>query len=318
VVRIAYLGNFQPSHSTETHVAASLEALGHEVLRVQEGVIRATEVPDFIGDIRLVWWTQTFGLAESGGTFDDRVRMVETFRDRGVTTVSFHLDRWWGLARQDQVERGEAFFRTDHVFTADGGHDEDWRRSSVNHHWSPPAVFHAEAHDGSLRQEFACDIAFVGSWRHYGHEEWWPRRLELLEHLRRRYGGRFRCFPEDSVTVRGSALNDLYASVKVVVGDSCLVGAPSRYWSDRIPETTGRGGFLLHPEVEGLEEVHAFVPTWPFGDWRQLDMLIDQFLLNDALREQARVLAAEETRRGNTYKHRVAKVLSIVETGVTV
>lgn len=33
---IGYCGNFKPSHSTETHLARTLEQAGHQVARLQE------------------------------------------------------------------------------------------------------------------------------------------------------------------------------------------------------------------------------------------------------------------------------------------
>jgi spore maturation protein CgeB len=66
--------------------------------------------------------------------------------------------------------------------------------------------------------------------------------------------------------------------VQILVGDSCLLG--SHYTSDRIPETLGRGGFLLHPETEGLRDLYpeGTLVTWPLGDWQELRWLIDYYL----------------------------------------
>ena len=50
----------------------------------------------------------------------------------------------------------------------------------------------------------------------------------------------------------GVDINNLYASARVMVGDSCFAGA-DRYWSDRVPEVLGRGGFLIFPKTPGLE-----------------------------------------------------------------
>ena len=38
-MRIVYVGNFGPSFSTESHVALSLESLGHTVVRQQENEV---------------------------------------------------------------------------------------------------------------------------------------------------------------------------------------------------------------------------------------------------------------------------------------
>lgn len=313
--RIAYLGNFEPSHSTENHVAASLESLGHIVLRVQEGAVLASQVADVVGEFGAdaFFWTQTYGLAETGGTCEERWSMLLALHQLDVPSVGFHLDRWWGLDRQDQVGR-EAFFGVDHLFTADGGHDDGWREVGANHHWSPPGVFHGECGPGEFTSRFASDVAFVGNWRGGYHAEW-RHRAELISFLQRgRWRRRTMLWPRGAA-VRGEDLRNLYASVKVLVGDSCLVGDCSRYWSDRIPETLGRGGFLLHPFVDGIEEHFTdgkHLRLWPLGDWRELDRLIAYYLEHD---DERRAIAEEGRRHvleHHTYRTRMQWVLQTV------
>lgn len=238
--------------------------------------------------------------------------MVDSIRALGVPSAGFHLDRWWGLGRQDQVFR-EPFFRYDYLFTADGGHDPMWEELGINHHWLPPGIYHAEAINGIAHGRYLSDIAFVGSWRSYGHPEWESHRMEMLRVLRQKFGSRFRCWPQHG-GIRGKELASLYASTKIVIGDSCL--APNvydqpieRYWSDRIPETTGRGGFLIHPEVAGLSEIHPSVVTYPLGNNEALVELISRYLSDADQRVQLRNLQAEETRSTNTYRDRIVQML---------
>lgn len=314
-VRCAYLGNFSSPASTESHVAASFEALGHEVLRIQEGETKTTDIINiamkFEPDMFL--WTQTLGLAETGGTKDERLKMLSDFRGFGVPTVGFHLDRWFGLDRETQVAT-EPFFSVDHLFTADGGHDDQWEELGVNHHWLPPGVYHAEAYDGTPRREYQCDVVFVGSWRHYAHEEHWPIRKKMLDTLRTRYGPRFKTFPVRQA-VRGTDLTDLYASCKVAVGDSCLVGSIGSYVSDRVPESIGRGAALVHPHVEGLSPY--FIPdehfaSFPLGDHLQMIRVIDDLVSDAAKREHLRVAGATHVRSSQTYRDRMNELLAVV------
>lgn len=306
-MRVAYLGNFGVPYSTESHVAASLESLGHTVERIQEGETRALDVPARTKGADVFLWTQTYGLAVTGGDIDDRAEMLVRI---DAPTVAFHLDRWWGLGRETQVAE-EPFFRCDYVFTADGGHDEEWEKLGINHHWLPPAVYHAEAYDGNSRAEYSCDVVFVGSWRSYGHEEWWPTRRRMLEKAKRRYGRHFKTFPLRQA-VRGKNLTDLYASCKVAIGDSCLAGNPSRYWSDRVPETLGRGALLVHPNVEGLRETHPYLPVYEPGDFERMVDLVDYYLHEPQAREEARCLNSEDARANHTYRNRMQVVLDTV------
>lgn len=322
-MRLAYLGNFQPDlpadvsartggpWSTEHHVALSLEALGHSVYRLQEGDVRARDVPD-AADPDLFVWTQTQGLADSGGSAEDRVWMVAELRRRGVPTLGIHLDRWWGLEREWRIGV-EPFFRLDVVATVDGDNDDRWAAAGVRHVWSPPGVYHGECHRGTPREEFRSDVAFVGGWRGYGHREWRPQRSAMIRALRSRYGRRFVCWPQaGQPAIRGPALNDLYASVAVTVGDSCLVGGPGLYCSDRVPETWGRGGFLLHPWTPYVAEAYPLAPTWPLGDHAELCRLVDYYLDDGDAREQCRAQVHAHTVKHHTYKVRLARLLDLM------
>lgn len=314
-MKVSYLGNFGPTYSTESHVALSLESLGHEVNRIQEGETPAADVPVYVERFEsdLFLHTQTYGLALSSGTKEEREIMVDTLNSI-CPTAFFHLDLWWGLARQDQLldeSTREPWTRYHHVFTADGGHPDQWRSIGVNHHWLPPGVVHTEAYDGTPRREFMCDIAFVGSWRGYGHEEHWPTRQAMLRQLERRYSRRFAKFPIRQA-IRGTDLTDLYASCKIVVGDSCMAGQIPNYWSDRVPETIGRGGFLVHPYVHGIETIHPYSIYYEAGNWDEMFKVIDIYLEDERTREYARDIAAKDCRENHTYRSRMQELLSVV------
>jgi hypothetical protein len=317
-VRIAYWGNFSVPWCTEVHVAEAFELAGHRVVRLQEGRVTSADVR-----LRLEagerWdvfvWTRTLGLALTGGSNDDQLRTVDALRAAGVPTVGVHLDRWWGLAREDQV-RTDAFFRLDLVCTADGGNDEAWVSAGVAHAWMPPGVHLPECVPGRWRDDMAADVLFVGSWRGYHAEH--QHRVDMLRYLRARYADRFAMWPRGDGAVRGRDLADLYASARVVVGDSCLVGTPGftgRYCSDRVPETIGRGGLLVHPRVEGVTDGTLYsewdhLLCWEAGDWEALGAAVDAAL--DSPADAAAV--AEQGRRHvlsyHTYSVRVVQVLA--------
>lgn len=328
---VLYIGNFGPEHSTENHVAQACRELGLDVVCVQENGVALPHRPDVATvpweavahatlslDAPIVLWTHTHDYA--AGADEDRCwAMIDACHDIGVRTVSFHLDRWWGLEREHQVT--EPFFHTDLVCTADGGHDAEWRANGTNHVWMPPAVAASEAQLGTARSRHAKDVGFVGSWQQYGHAEVWPWRFEVVNAARLRYGSRFRCWPRGGEAVRGRELADVYASVKVLLGDSCLApardGSPmTRYWSDRIPETLGRGGFLLHPEVVGLRDwFECELPwTFPIGDTSLVHATIDRALgLSDAERRLLQRQAHEHVLDRHTYAHRMLDVIALAE-----
>lgn len=315
---VAYIGNFVPEHSTENHVREAWERRGQRVIRIQEGdPIAFDKLMDGMSKVDLVLWTRTADLASKWG-HKNQWRMLSQAKRLGVPTAGFHLDRWWGLDREAAVWT-EPFFRCDYVITADGGHDEQFRDVGVNHVWLPPAVSLAETELGDYREEYASDITFVGSWQPGYHAEW-THRPELIRFLKESYPKQVRFWPRPGQpSIRGKDLRDLYASVKVVIGDSCLVGGATHYWSDRIPETIGRGGFLIHPYVEGIKDHFqigdyktAHLLTWDVGQWEALGRKIEWSLQYPEERQAIAAAGREHVRRYHTYDVRVEQITDIV------
>lgn len=317
-MRIAYLGNARVPWTTENHVASSLEELGHEVIKLQEGEVRAVEVAGLVTDhgADLFLWTQTYNLAEAGGTREERAGMLDALKANGVPTVAFHLDRYWGLSREHQIFEEPWFQNCDFVFSADGGNQERFQEAGVNHYWLKPAVYGPECVQGEPKGRYKADVAFVGSSRTY-HPEW-PWRQELIAMLQEEYGRRFRLWPQGR-SVRGSNLSDLYASTKVVVGDSCFAGQCRDYWSDRVAETLGRGGFLLFPRVDGLEADFIdgeHLVLYEAGDAAGLKALIDRWLRDPEGRDRIRLAGHEHVKAHHTYVHRMQEMLGVLLPGL--
>jgi hypothetical protein len=319
---VTYIGNFKPQHSTENEILRALNALGHDVTIVQEDdelgwrtlisrVHSTTSLPD------VVLWTRTRSLSDQ---IDERLRWDTLYAcsERGIPTVGYHLDRWWGLDREAEIA-SDPFFRVSLLCTADGGHDEQWKDAGITHAWFPPAISEFEVGCGTPVDEYACDVAFVGSWQGYGHAEWWPHRERMLDAVSGWYGDTFRCFPEPGCPrVTGMDLADLYASAKVVVGDSCLVpgvdGVPvGRYWSDRVPETLGRGGLLVHPWVEGISSILPTYFNYPLSDMDALHERIEMVLgWTEDQRSGVRAACAQRVAERDTYTVRMKQLWNLL------
>lgn len=313
-MRVGYIGNFGVPYSTESHVALSLEALGHHVNRLQEQDIDWPFVPIHAeaGGYDFVLWTHTHGYADES-KHEACQRYTDEMRRRGIPTVGFHLDKWWGLEREHQVF--EPYFQQDIVCTADGGHDADWARIGVNHVWMPPALVHTEVGRGRPREDWRGKVGFVGGWKNYGHADVWPWRFDVVSACWKRYGSAMRTWP-NGAAIRGMDLNDVYASVDVVLGDSCLAGGAHHYWSDRVPETIGRGGFLLHPRVEGLGEqfpITGLPVRYEVGDLDEVFDLIDYWADPARASERRELTDAgiEWVRERHTYKARMERVCGL-------
>lgn len=322
-MKVAYIGNFRPDFSTENDIRDSLERMGHSVEAVQEEDIGGwRRMLKRLTEYSAILWTSTYDLQQQiGRTF--QLEMLYLARLAGVPTIGIHLDRWWGLRRQQRIFESP-FFRCEFVFTADGAHQKNWQAAGVNHHWSPPAIADRWAQPGEYDPMFASDVAFVGSWQGGYHPEW-KHRDELVRYLRKWYGDRVRFWPRaHEPAVRGKRLADLYASAKVVVGDSCLVptveGLPMHsYCSDRVPESLGRGAFLLHPQVGGVvAPTGLFAPSthlgaWPLGDWSSLRASIDYYLANDEERQMIAKVGQAHVAGRHTYSKRLQAIFDTVE-----
>lgn len=328
-MQVAYIGNFEPEHSTENDLASTMEEMGVEVRRVQEGDPRSMQVLDQLANpdspVDLLLWTSTKSLADRWDQTHQR-EMLFWFRRSGIPTAAIHLDRWWGLSRQWNV-LSEPWFSCDWVFTADGAHDKEFEAAGIRHVWSPPAIAPKNAHRGTVRREFVSDLAFVGNHfpGHY-HDEW-THRGQLIQWLNRHYRGRCVFYPRKTSrgiepAIRGDDLADLYASAKVIIGDSCLVptvdGDPMHhYCSDRVFETIGRGGLLLHPVVEGVVDIDGLVSpgqhclAWQLGDFADLGKAIEFALSDltwvDGIREEG----FHHVKANHTYRNRLTEVFRI-------
>lgn len=315
--RIAYRGSWRWPWTTETHIALSLESLGHEVVRLQEDRTSWAECERVALGCQVFLWQRTWQLDNPGGH-----KALANLRSAGIPSVSYHLDRYVGLDREAQLP-DDPFWRTSLCVTADGGHEKEFVDLGVNHLWLPPAVYDGECRIGQPNPaKYPHKVVFVGS-HPYPHTEWRPYRTELIERLEARYGDRFAVWPRKGQPIRGKDLSDLYRSATVVVGDSCLVpnpdGSPcTHYTSDRIPETIGRGGFLVHPWVEGVTDGTLYrdgehLATWPLGDWDALTEVVDYYLAFPSRAQEIAKAGQEHVLAHHTYRHRMAEVLSVVE-----
>ncbi len=307
---IAVCGNHRVIYCTEAELVWTLRLMGHQVVAFQENQTTTEEmyVACVAHQVQLLIYVHTHGWTTPGHWTMDN--LIVQLRKQGVKTASFHLDRFWGLQQHDQRETRigqHHFWHTDVVFTADGGHQAEFAARGVNHVWLPPAVAARHLFRGTQVSDFQCDLAFVGTMRY--HVEY-PFRQQLIEWLIRTYGRRFRRFSADAGgTIRERRLNDLYASAKIVIGDSCFAGAPY-YWSDRVPETLGRGGFLIHPETLGLG-ISGLI-TYEPGNLSDLQDKINHYLTRDEERWQHTESAMADVQQSHTYTNRMQVLLGVM------
>jgi glycosyltransferase involved in cell wall biosynthesis len=296
-MRISFLGNFAAEHSTENQILWALkEGLGHEVDTIQENEATLRKIDLSCRNSDVFLWVRTPGWLKV-----DNGEMLDWLKRSLVKTASIHLDKFWGIPDREALIGVHPFWKTDCVFTADGSREEDFKARGVNHHWMQPAVSEVYVHPGIPREAYRCDVGFVGA-RDY-HKEY-PFRAQMIQFLEKTYGPRFK-----HVTgVRGHELNDVYASMKIVVGDCIFAGTP-RYWSDRVPETIGRHGFLLHPEVEGMTLPCAIYEP---QNLQSLKENIDLWFANEAQRKEVINMGVGNIRDSHTWTVRLREILETI------
>lgn len=272
------------------------------------------------GQYDIVQWTSTRSFRLS---VDESLhwKLAHACKKAGVPLIGVHLDIWVGFQRQRDLD--DSYFNAvDLMMTADGGNDETWAELGIEHHWLLPAISERWLGLGTPQEKYRSKIAFTGSWDGSYHKEA-KHRHELVAWLDKTYGSAVGFWPKrGGEKLHGRDLNDLYASVDVVVGDSAVLPGKGRYCSDRIPETLGRGGILLHPYVQGINaqpgDPFGYMATWEAGDWRDLQEMINMLLVIDeefwegGSRLAARQDAVDRTAASHTYTARCRTIIEVL------
>lgn len=313
-MKVAYIGNFEPQYSTENDVASAFEFLGHEVTKLQENKTTTQKVREAALSNELLLITSTW---DNALNLQEMIGIFKECADKGIPTATLHLDTFWSTGRGGRKWWLNPMFHTAYIFTADGDYQEKWKLLGKNHIWLPPAVRHTAAHFGEFKEQYACDVAFVGSNGKGYHEDVWGYRKELVDSLRdvcKRNGWAFKNPGGDDPKVdRGENLNDFYASAKVTVGDSlCLNKEDSQYWSDRVPEATGRGGLLIMPWISELKWTYPIMPMYEWGNFKDLEGKVMRLLIDEDERKEVKDWCQHETAKKHTYVNRAQTIIDEV------
>jgi len=286
-MKITYLGNHNPFElNTEKKVVKAFRQLGHTVDQVDErnwniyDLIKRTRVSD------LFLFHKGIRFGKSLGDLVDLLSHVPCKK------ALWYFDYVW--------QERERFMEivaplVDYGFMTDGSFV---KRNSYDNLITLRQGCEKQK-KGKKKKKYEYDIVFTGSI--YGSRE------ILVNGLKKNYGDRFKYFDN----VFGREFYNLCASAKIMIAPKF----PSNdfYWSNRIYETLGAGGFLIHPKCEGLkEEYEEYKHFVPYVDGDHLKYLIDYYLEHPEEREQIRKAGQKHTLKNYTYKHRVKKLLEYV------
>lgn len=312
-MQIGFVGNFRVPWSTECEREWSFKKLGHRVVRFQENQTTAHQLRDAMPELDMLVYSHTHDPAY---VIRGLREVFADYKAAGVPTVSVHLDRWLWLKRVQDVGK-EATWFTEHIFMADASPEaaELYDQLGLNWHYLKPAVVERDCYMAEPDHDrFPHEIIFTGS---RGYHPEYAFRATLVDRLKETYGDRFGHYGNDGIrTLRQHDLNVALASAKIVVGDSCFGGRPN-YVSDRYYETRGRAGFLLHPQVDGVDShgVGHYLSASEVGDEKALASLheqIEYWLTNNVEREAMRRTGFEWVKNNETYTHRAQEILDVV------
>lgn len=296
-MKILYLGKFERHYRTENYVATALETLGHTVLKFpvmnphSNLVMRAKqETSKFDPD--LVLFSKSY--------FTGIKSYIKWLRHNNTRTACWLWDLFLGFGRRLPPQASEVEF----LFSTDGGHQAEFSKRGIDHRLLRQGI-HAPLSYQLPQNHYQHDVAFIGSL-------YTPERERLVRWLKDNYGSRFK---HHTIT-RGADLNLAISQVKVVVGDSY----PSpHYWSNRVYEVLGRGGFFLHPETVGMdteftdcEQYVSYRPVGSAGGFDDLRSAIDTYVSDDIERQRIATNGYALVSSRYTYLQRCESLLAAV------
>lgn len=283
-MKIAFVGKFKNLYDEE-YIARSFESLGHTIERVNEK-LASGEIIERLDSFNpdLVLWTKL------------AVGEQQKIRDycKKYKTACWVFDLYIGYQREARLHTPA--FTADYVFTTDGGHQEEFKELGINHNCVRQGIWKDEC----ILYPFTGienEIIFIGSENPY-----YPERTSLIKELGAKWYGRF-----NTNEIRGLSLNELYSKSRIVIGDS--VYSPN-YWSNRVVETLGRGGFLIHREVEGISEEYPYLVT--YKDLDDLKSKIDYYTHNEEERREIVKKNFEWVKNNYTCEKQCQKLLSYI------
>ncbi len=273
----------------EGAIAHALRQLGCEVVYIYEGdILLGTYGADFI---LFHHW-----------------RGCEAIRDVKIPKVfwCFDLIDWHDATISHRcANRREWVARATDVCDVGFMTDGDWvaRDRTGKLHWLPQG-FDERIQPLAVLPPPEVDILFTGI------ENGGVGRQSFVREMRERYRDKFTHVPKGCY---GQSLSELIARAKIVVAPDAPI--TDRYWSNRVYNVLGRGGFLLHPYTNGLVTQYGPAELAMYQDRSDLHLKIEFFLKasQETARHRYGAKGRMATLRNHTYKDRCKTLLSMVK-----
>ncbi len=137
------------------------------------------------------------------------------------------------------------------------------------------------------------------------------QRGSFVTEMQERYGSGFIHYVKG---LHGDKLAKAIAEAKIVVApDSPVTGV---YWSNRVYNVLGMGGFLLHPYTDGLCSQYRLTDMIMYQDRQHMHLLIDHYLneaAGNTIRNNVASNGRQRTLEAHTYTRRCEVLITTVK-----
>ena len=280
-MQIIYIGQFKV-HSTEAYTAYAFRELGHTVYKLPLD-FGTSELSDLLREKRI-----DFVLFAKPSKIPNIKYVIDECKIHNVKSICWMYDLYFDLPSGFSRKPSDLLAGQDILVTTT---PTDYWDNKIKHLVVRQGIHEPEYF--MVKDYYDKDVRFIGSM--YG--DYRPKLKKFLESMPE--------YPFEWVGLsdeyRGIELNKLLGRTKIIIGDS--VPFP-KYWSNRLYEVVGRGGFLIMPDIEGIKEEIPSLVTYKYGDFDDLKEKIKYYIEHDQEREELRMICHKEM-KALTYKNRV-------------
>lgn len=315
-MKIVILGNGRAPYCSERDYEYTLKEMGHEVIFLQETEATGELILEVSSQSDALMWVHTWKWSTLGLHMGEVLKIL---KEKGIPTFTYHLDLMLDLGREKELEE-IGMMNIQHFFTVEKDFSDYLNTlTQVKGHYLPAGVISRDCFIADQDLKFPYDIVFTGS---YNYHHQWPYRQKLLNWLRKTYRNKYHRWGHSandgaSPYVMGADLNKIYSSAKITIADTFCTGFNKPYYfSNRVFEQTGKGAFVIHPYIKGLEECFELgkeIITYEYNNFDQLKKLIDFYISHPEERKAIRIAGHERTKCDHTFTNRLDTMLNVIK-----
>jgi spore maturation protein CgeB len=308
-MKLVLIGKFNEVYHEEGK-ARGFQELGCEVYRFEERTFDASDREIIANKIKpdAIIYTKL--------SFKDPLGTILYFKKYNIKLISWYPDycnvgEWENSAFNIKNIKKCPMSKSDLVLIPDSTNKDRWASLGINQQLMRQAISKEFCYVSPPKEEWESDIIFIGS---LVNNSLYNYRYKLVDFLNKNYGSKFLHLGSNNpYQIRNSELNTLISSTKIVICDSVFAKG---YWSNRIYESMGRGGFCLHSYTEGLENdfiIGEHLDTYKHDNYIDLKQKIDYYLNNSKLRKKIAKKGFTFIKENHTITHRCLEVINKIK-----